>query len=204
MAGKKQFDPDVAVADAQRVFWTYGYPETSLDRLTAATGLSKGSLYGTFGSKDGLFLRALELYAQTWGERYDQALARHAGDPARAVDAFFGVVLDRLADPAYPDGCLLCQSITDSAALEEDGRRLAHELLAKQDARLRKVLSTTGLPGKAAAELARFVMTMQQGIVVMHYAGMPIRQLRATAKVAVDAVANRLAEAGVGATTIDA
>lgn len=196
MAGKKQFDPEVAVIDAQRVFWTRGYADTSLDQLTAATGLSKGSLYGTFGSKDGLFRQALDRYAQTWGGRYDAALARHRDDPARAIAAFFEVVLQRLADPSQPDGCLLCQSVTDSAALEPESRARAHELLGGQEARLARALAAGGRPTKRITELARLVMTVQQGLIVLHYAGTPIEQLRATARLTSETVAGRLATGG--------
>ena len=60
------------VDDALRVFWTHGYPDTSLERLTAATGLGKGSLYSTFGSKDGLFVRALERYAEQHNVKWEK------------------------------------------------------------------------------------------------------------------------------------
>ena len=48
---------------------TRGYAATSVDDLTAATGLGKGSLYGAFGDKHSLYLRALDDYiASSLGE----------------------------------------------------------------------------------------------------------------------------------------
>ncbi len=50
------------VAAARDEFWTRGYAATSVDDLTAATGLGKGSLYGAFGDKHDLYLRTLDDY----------------------------------------------------------------------------------------------------------------------------------------------
>lgn len=44
-------------------FWAKGYEATSLADLCQCTGLHKGSIYQTFGSKHELYMRALEHYA---------------------------------------------------------------------------------------------------------------------------------------------
>src|ERR1700738_3636772 len=58
MARPRKFDETDVVAAARDEFWTRGYAATSVDDLTNVTGLGKGSLYGAFGDKHGLFLRA--------------------------------------------------------------------------------------------------------------------------------------------------
>ncbi|WP_392842286.1 TetR/AcrR family transcriptional regulator [Streptomyces sp. LN500] len=78
--------------------------------LGSATGLGCGSLYGAFGNKDALFGQCLDRYASIYGAQYEQALAAHPGDPVRAVEAFFDVILGRIADPSVPVGCLIAQS----------------------------------------------------------------------------------------------
>jgi len=45
-----------------RVFWPKGYEATSLADLLAATGLSKSSLYATFGDRRRHFLAAFQKY----------------------------------------------------------------------------------------------------------------------------------------------
>ncbi|KJE23819.1 transcriptional regulator, TetR family [Frankia torreyi] len=49
MARPRTFDEDQVVCAARDQFWATGYTATSLDDLTAATGLGRGSLYGAFG-----------------------------------------------------------------------------------------------------------------------------------------------------------
>lgn len=59
MARQRGFDEDEAVATAARLFTERGYEGTSVDDLVVGLGVHRGSLYRTFGSKLGLFHRAL-------------------------------------------------------------------------------------------------------------------------------------------------
>ncbi len=49
MAGVKRFDRNQVLDRAMAAFWTRGYEATSIDDLVEATGINRGSLYGTFG-----------------------------------------------------------------------------------------------------------------------------------------------------------
>jgi TetR/AcrR family transcriptional repressor of nem operon len=69
MARPRSFDEAVVVDAAARCFTELGYAATSVDDLVSATGLHRGSLYGAFGSKRGLFLAALARHPAPTGER---------------------------------------------------------------------------------------------------------------------------------------
>ncbi|GAA0987131.1 TetR/AcrR family transcriptional regulator [Nocardioides aquaticus] len=60
MGRPRQFDETVAVGAAAAVFCQRGYASTSIDHLVDTTGVHRGSLYGAFGSKHGMFLRVLD------------------------------------------------------------------------------------------------------------------------------------------------
>ena len=64
MARPKAFNKDDALAAAMEVFWTTGYERASLDVLLKAMGISKQSLYDTFGDKRALYLEALTRYRE--------------------------------------------------------------------------------------------------------------------------------------------
>ena len=64
MARPREFDASDAVDRAMEVFWTRGHEATSVDDLCAATGLSRSSLYGTFGNKRNLLLLTVDRYAK--------------------------------------------------------------------------------------------------------------------------------------------
>lgn len=60
----REFDPDVAISAAAKVFWDHGYHSTSVEDLCEATGVLRGSLYGVFGDKHGMLLAALDSYGE--------------------------------------------------------------------------------------------------------------------------------------------
>jgi TetR/AcrR family transcriptional repressor of nem operon len=56
------------------LFNTKGYSATSLSDMTAATGLTKGSIYGNFTNRDEVAMAAYEYNSRTWSEQIDRAL----------------------------------------------------------------------------------------------------------------------------------
>ncbi|MET9481602.1 TetR/AcrR family transcriptional regulator [Streptomyces sp. NPDC006638] len=195
MAGRKQFDVDIALDRAMRVFWQQGYADASVDRLGVATGLGRGSLYGTFGGKDALFRQCLDRYSSIYGARYERALAAHPDEPVRAVEAFLGVVLDRIADPDVPDGCLVAQSTAQSATLTASSRERVRTLLGQQRARVRGALSASGADAEVIEDLSVFVVAVVQSLAVLSRAGTPDAELRSVVRIAVTTVADTLARA---------
>ncbi|WP_049653361.1 TetR/AcrR family transcriptional regulator [Kitasatospora sp. MY 5-36] len=195
MSGRKQFDVGEALDRAMRVFWQRGYADASLDALGAATGLGRGSLYGTFGSKDALFHRCLDRYAAVYGARYEQAFAAHPGDPVRAVEAFFDVVLERIADPSVPAGCLVAQSAAQSPTLTEESGARVRGLLDLQRRRVRAALADSPADARTLDELAAFVVAVNQSLAVLSRAGTPDAELRSVARLACATVADSLTRA---------
>ncbi|MCM0599079.1 TetR/AcrR family transcriptional regulator [Periweissella fabalis] len=61
MGRNKKFDPTVVLHDIGWLFIKNGYNGTSLDDIVKVTGILRGSLYSTFGSKLGMFIAAFEL-----------------------------------------------------------------------------------------------------------------------------------------------
>jgi TetR/AcrR family transcriptional repressor of nem operon len=63
MARPREFDQAQVVKQLIQLFWEKGFQGTSMDDLTKATGLNKGSLYSCFGNKEDLFELAINEYA---------------------------------------------------------------------------------------------------------------------------------------------
>ncbi|MER6146178.1 TetR/AcrR family transcriptional regulator [Streptomyces sparsogenes] len=195
MSGRKQFDISAALDQAMRVFWQRGYPDTSLDALGSATGLGRGSLYGTFGNKETLFGKCLDRYASIYGTQYEQALTAHPGDPVRAVEAFFNVTLTRIADPSVPVGCLIAQSAAQLLTLNEENGMQVRGLLDAQRQRVRAALADSSADSRTLDELATFVLAVNQSLAVLSRAGTPHAELRSVARLACTTVADTIARA---------
>ncbi|MGI5460743.1 TetR/AcrR family transcriptional regulator [Streptomyces sp. CA-249302] len=192
MSGRKQFDVPTALDQAMRVFWQHGYEGASLEALSSATGLGRGSLYGAFGNKDALFRQCLDRYASVYAARHEEALAAHAGDPVRAVAAFFDATLARIADPSVPDGCLIAQSAAQSPELKEENGAHVRALVDAQRRRVRGALD--GADPLVLDELALYVVAVNQSLAVLNRAGTPVDELRVVTRLACGTVAGTLAE----------
>ena len=62
MARPKEFDRETALKKAIKVFADHGYEGTSTDALLRAMGISRQSMYDTFGDKRRLYVEALQHY----------------------------------------------------------------------------------------------------------------------------------------------
>src|SRR5262250_3383868 len=60
----RAYDPEIALQRATESFWRAGYAATSLDDLSAATGMNRPSLYGAFGDKRELYIKSYRRYRE--------------------------------------------------------------------------------------------------------------------------------------------
>ncbi|MGI5447515.1 TetR/AcrR family transcriptional regulator [Streptomyces sp. CA-243310] len=192
MAGKKQFDVDMALDAAMVQFWRAGYADTSLDDLSRTTGLNRSSIYSSFGDKDSLYLRCLERYAARYGNRYDQALSCASEEPLQAVRAFFEVTLQRITDPDVPAGCLIAQTAMAAPALSPTIAARAIEVLDLQHARLRTALNATQLTDDDADDFAVHLTAVNQSLAVMSKTRASQKQLRTVIDISMSALSHAL------------
>ena len=89
MGRPRAFSESDVVASASAVFARRGFAATSVDDLVRATGVGRASLYGAFGSKDGLFQRCLSgaLAALGPGSAPGPTSAPDGADPAGGAGA---------------------------------------------------------------------------------------------------------------------
>jgi TetR/AcrR family transcriptional regulator, copper-responsive repressor len=71
----RSFNTDEVLQRVRDTFWKYGFAGTSMDQLSAATGLHKPSLYGAFGDKKALYLAALDNYLAEVRAEFAEAFA---------------------------------------------------------------------------------------------------------------------------------
>src|SRR5947199_10522577 len=59
---RRDYQPEVALGKALDLFRKDGFAATSLDDLSAATGMNRPSLYGAFGDKRDLYIKSYQRY----------------------------------------------------------------------------------------------------------------------------------------------
>jgi TetR/AcrR family transcriptional regulator, transcriptional repressor for nem operon len=118
MARTITFDPLAVVRQTMELFWRRGYKNTSVDDIVTATGLTKHSLYGQFGSKGGLFKTCLQFYVDSVTARFQQPLEQGRG--LSAIRAFFDTVIAGNSRK----GCLMTRTVCELTLLERDAKQL--------------------------------------------------------------------------------
>ncbi len=76
---------DRILAGATELFFHQGYPQTSVREITAASGLTSGTLYNHFRSKEELLYEILRRTHEKTDADLERALARAGEDPARQL-----------------------------------------------------------------------------------------------------------------------
>jgi TetR/AcrR family transcriptional repressor of nem operon len=76
MARHKEFDRDVALVEAIKVFASHGYEGASTETLLRRMRISRHSMYGTFGDKRRLYLEALQQYGSSSTAKIISAMHR--------------------------------------------------------------------------------------------------------------------------------
>ncbi|MFB7616479.1 TetR/AcrR family transcriptional regulator [Kitasatospora sp. NPDC056181] len=127
MGRPKSFDADVVVARAMETFWTKGYSATSPADLAEATGVAKGSLYHSFGSKRELFARALDLYGRVGSGMAEEVLSR-PGTARERIRAYFVLLVDVDLDGPVRRGCLAQNTVEELGGRDEEAARAVHRI----------------------------------------------------------------------------
>ncbi|ALG74207.1 TetR family transcriptional regulator [Azospirillum thiophilum] len=150
---------DEAVETAMRLFHARGYDAVGVAELGAELGIKPPSFYAAFGSKAGLFERALRRYAAGEANIFARAQA-DGGGVAEVIERTL-----MLAARLYPErdgvaGCLVLDGARNSA--DPEACTLTAALRRAGLAALRDFIATER-PERAAA-LADFVMTAMRGM----------------------------------------
>jgi AcrR family transcriptional regulator len=185
MGRPREFDAEKALDAALWVFWRKGYEGTSVNDLTEKMGITKPSLYAAFGNKEELFRKALDRYIEGPGSYMKRALAMPT---AREVleHLLYGAA-DALSDPGNPPGCLAVQGALSCGDAAETIKQelMARRSQGEEDIRTRflRAIEEGDLPaGSNAADLARYISTVTQGMSVQASGGATHPQLRKIAE----------------------
>ena len=186
MARPRTFDEHEVVAAARDEFWERGYAATSVDDLTAATGLGKGSLYGAFGDKHTLYLRALDDYISS-------SLGRGPRQPARPERSAYERLAGHIRGQAKAlvadkdrRGCLMAKSAAELGATDDAVEKKVELAYTTWRAELVACIKEAQRDGTVDAKqnpqaLAGTLLAFMRGQEALHKGGAKPAQLKAAA-----------------------
>ena len=139
MPRKKQFEVDDALTKAMREFWGHGYHPTSMQDLVDCMGIGRGSIYDTFGSKRGLFMRALDHYIKVYTSEFQDMLANSAS-PSESILNVFEWAIAALVVGGSRDGCFIINTAAELAAHDDEVAEVVTELFRQTEQAFRALI----------------------------------------------------------------
>src|SRR5437868_10567237 len=129
----RAYEPEVALAKALDLFRKDGFAATSLDDLSAATGMNRPSLYGAFGDKRELYIKSYARYrADARAAMTD--IFRTELPIKKRLQRIFAVALDiYLSGDAGPRGCFTVMTAASEAVADPQIRAMVLEGFSELD-----------------------------------------------------------------------
>lgn len=189
MARRPQFDRRTVLTQAMRLFWERGYHAVSVSDLVKTTGLLPGSLYASFGNKEGIYIAALQHYSEaTHGKWESHPLP---GSPLEAVHLFYRDAIENAAAAKGQPGCFLVNASLECDTTAEAIQACVRKCLDRGDTWLTALLARAVEAGELRPEtdpqqLASCLMSTIFGLQVMSRAKESAQKIRGVGEAHLD------------------
>jgi len=168
MARSKDFDEDEVLNKAVNLFWLKGYNGTSMQDLVDGLGISRSSLYDTYGDKHTLFIRALESYQSAASGKVCGII--NSQEPAKeTIRQLLEYITAELLDDKTHKGCFMVNAEVEVAPHDEE----VSKMICENDQQVEDAFYLVIKNGQESGEitnqqdaraLARFIFNAVKGI----------------------------------------
>jgi AcrR family transcriptional regulator len=187
----REFDRDAALDVAMRLFWQKGFSTTSMADLCSAMGIRSPSLYAAFGSKEALYLEAIDRYVRTIGPSVWGKLAEGATARAGVEKLLLAATESLPKSETVPAGCMAMLAAVSEEwpdAITEVVQKVRLESLELLRSRLNAAVADGELPPSTDTHrLSRFYLGVFQGMAIQARDGATPAELEGVAEVAMAA-----------------
>ena len=129
----RAYEPDVALGKALDLFRKGGFAATSLDDLSAATGMNRPSLYGAFGDKRELYIKSYQRYRDD-ARAASLDIFRQEMPIRQRLARIYAVALDiYLSGESGPRGCFTVMTAGSEAVADPEIRAMVVDALLQLD-----------------------------------------------------------------------
>jgi TetR/AcrR family transcriptional repressor of nem operon len=168
MARTKDFDENEVLTKAMRLFWYKGYNGTSMQDLVDGLGISRSSLYDTYGDKHALFIKALEKYKESAsGEMCN--IVNNSVSAKEAIKQLFVFTTRELLSDEQHKGCFMVNSAIEVAPHDKE----VSNMICQNDQQVENAFYQAIKKGQESGEviskqdaraLARFIVNTVKGL----------------------------------------
>lgn len=168
MARTKVFNEAEVLDRAMNLFWQKGYHATSAQDLVDGLGISRSSLYDTYGDKHSLFVMALKQYRK---ERIDPVI--QGVNSAEDIEAYIRLVFEAVKEDALSEsrswGCFMVNSAVELGTVDSDVAAIANDIMKDTEDMIAKAIEKGQQQGvftktHSARSLSRFIFNSLNGL----------------------------------------
>lgn len=126
MARTKEFDETEILDKAIDLFWFKGYNGASIQDVVDSLGLSRSSIYDTFGDKHKLYISALEQYRkQSAGALIN--MAKQSSHPLQTIEQLFEMLTNESVNTVCHKGCFMTNSTIELAPHDPEIQKIVKD-----------------------------------------------------------------------------
>jgi TetR/AcrR family transcriptional regulator, copper-responsive repressor len=187
----RAYQPEIALGKALDLFRKDGFAATSLDDLSAATGMNRPSLYGAFGDKRELYIKSYQRYRDD-ARAAMQEIFREEMPIRQRLARIYAVALDiYLSGEEGPRGCFTVMTAASEAVFDKDIRALVLEGFSELDRAFAACFRLAKEKGELAPStdpvvLAQLASATIHTVAIRARARVPRKELEAIVKGAID------------------
>ena len=168
MARTKDFDETEVLDKAICLFWHKGYNGTSMQDLVDGLGISRSSLYDTYGDKHSLFVKALERYQEAGAKRMYEVVNK-AASAREAISQLLELITADLVNDKQHKGCFVVNAEVEVAPHDVD----VSNIICKNEQMIESLFVQAIQRGQQTGEidskkdvmaLARFIVNTVKGM----------------------------------------
>ncbi|RYY35622.1 MAG: TetR/AcrR family transcriptional regulator [Sphingobacteriaceae bacterium] len=177
MARTKDFNEEEVLNKAVCLFWHKGYNGTSMQDLVDTLGISRSSLYDTFGDKYALYIKALERYQEKGNNQIAEIVNQKA--PAKdIIKQLLELNSTSLLNDEQKKGCFMVNAEVEGASHDDTVK----SIVCKGDQQMEAAFYQTISKGQQTGEITN----KQDAMVLAKFIFNTIKGIRVTARSTAD------------------
>ncbi|MEM7465496.1 MAG: TetR/AcrR family transcriptional regulator [Pseudomonadota bacterium] len=178
----REFDPDEALNAATAVFWQHSYSGSQVDKVVAAMGMSKPSVYAAFGSKIDIYISELDTFCDGLLTAI-RDIAEEDGALRPKLIKFFQREIEFYCQENPPRGCFLFCTAPAETSNDPRIRQKLAEMIQKIDSSFAQIIRHAIVSGELPADadevtVARNLQSLLQAVAIRSRAGESAKSLR--------------------------
>lgn len=175
MPRKKTFTIEFALDKAMELFWERGYQNTSMREIAEHLGLSRSSIYATFGDKHTLFVETLRRYGAECRAPGLSDLGT-AESPRDALVKVFELAIADAGEARRRDHCLLINTAMQLMYSDPEVNQVVESAFLEMENSFRSAIERAVTGGEVAAavnavQTARSLLSIYLGLCVLLRSG---------------------------------